>query len=117
MSRRLLIAGALAFLALVIVAPLTAIFYQALRRGTGVFLGAIRESDALSAIRLTLLTAAIVVPLNTVFGIAAAWSITHFEFRGKSALVTLIDLPFAISPVVAGLLFVQLFGPRGPLGG
>lgn len=112
--RLLLIVVALAFLSLVVIAPVAAVFVEAFRHGSSAYVAAISEPDALSAIRLTLLTAAIVVPLNTLFGIAAAWALTRARFRGKSVLITLIDLPFAISPVIAGLLFVQLFGPGAP---
>lgn len=111
--RWLLIGVALLFLALVLLLPLVLVFVQAFQRGAGVFLAAITERDALSAIRLTLLTAAIAVPLNTLFGLAAAWSITKFSFKGRNVLLTLIDLPFAVSPVIAGLVFVLLFGSRG----
>jgi sulfate transport system permease protein len=112
-----LTATALLFLALLLFAPLAALFVEALRRGVAVYAAAIADTDAQAAIRLTLLTAAITVPLNTIFGVAAAWAITRFDFRGKSVLVTLIDLPFAVSPVVSGLLFIQLFGARGLIGG
>lgn len=114
--RRVLIATALAFLLLVLVLPLMLIFSTAFSRGIGVYLSAFTDPDALSAIRLTLLTAAIAVPLNTVFGVCAAWAIAKFEFRGKNILITLIDLPFAVSPVIAGLLFVILFGSWGFFG-
>ncbi|HYC89197.1 MAG TPA: sulfate ABC transporter permease subunit CysW [Thermoanaerobaculia bacterium] len=103
---------ALAFVGVLVIAPLALVFVEAFRKG----FAAIAEPDALAAIRLTLLTAAIVVPLNTLFGLAAGWALTRFDFRGKSVLLTLIDLPFAVSPVIAGLLFIQLFGTRGPLG-
>jgi len=115
--RAVLIALALGFVALLLIAPLIAVFVEAFRKGARVYAAAVTEPDALSAIQLTLLTAAIVVPLNTIFGLAAAWAITRFDFRGKSVLVTLIDLPFAVSPVISGLLFIQLFGARGLLGG
>ncbi len=114
--RRVLIATALAFLLLVLVLPLVLIFSTAFSRGIGVYLSAFTDPDALAAIRLTLLTAAIAVPLNTVFGVCAAWSIAKFEFRGKNILITLIDLPFAVSPVIAGLIFVILFGSWGFFG-
>jgi len=114
--RRILIATALAFLLLVLVLPLVLIFSTAFSRGIGVYLSAFTDPDALSAIRLTLLTAVIAVPLNTVFGVCAAWAITKFEFRGKNILITLIDLPFAVSPVIAGLIFVILFGSWGFFG-
>ena len=114
--RWLLIAAALAFLALFLLLPLVAVFVEALREGLGPYLGAVSESDALAAIRLTLLVAAIAVPLNLVFGLAAAWAIAKFEFRGKSLLITLIDLPFSVSPVISGLIYVLLFGTQGWLG-
>ncbi|ACE84973.1 sulfate ABC transporter permease subunit CysW [Cellvibrio japonicus] len=114
--RVLLIVVALVFLALFLVIPLIAVFVEAFSRGTQVYWAAITEPDAWHAIKLTLLAAAISVPLNVVFGVAAAWSITKFQFRGKQALVTLIDLPFAVSPVVAGLIYVLLFGAHSWLG-
>ena len=114
--RLLLSAIAIAFLAVFLFVPLLAVFVNAFSDGIAVFLGAISDPDALSAIRLTLLTAAIAVPLNVVFGLAAAWSIAKFDFRGKSALMTLIDLPFAVSPVISGMIFVLLFGAEGWLG-
>ncbi|MEW6199404.1 MAG: sulfate ABC transporter permease subunit CysW [Planctomycetota bacterium] len=114
--RWLLIGVAAAFLGLFLVLPLVAVFAQALERGVAAYFHALRDSDARAAIRLTLLTAALVVPLNLVFGVAAAWAIAKFEFRGKSLLITLIDLPFAVSPVIAGLIYVLLFGLRGWLG-
>jgi sulfate/thiosulfate transport system permease protein len=107
---------ALAFLGLFLIAPLALVFGQALEKGVAAYWAAVREPAALAAIRLTLLTAAIAVPLNLVFGVAAAWAIAKFEFRGKSVLVTLIDLPFAISPVISGVIFVLLFGRQGVLG-
>ncbi|HEX6571460.1 MAG TPA: sulfate ABC transporter permease subunit, partial [Steroidobacteraceae bacterium] len=103
----------IAFLALLLLAPLGAVLAQAFAEGLRVYFEAFENPDTQAAIRLTLLTAAIVVPLNTLFGIAAAWAIAKFEFRGKSLLITLIDLPFAISPVIAGLVFVMLFGSHG----
>jgi sulfate transport system permease protein len=103
----------IAFLALLLLAPLGAVLAQAFAEGLRVYLEAFENSDTQAAIKLTLLTAAIAVPLNTLFGIAAAWAIAKFEFRGKSLLITLIDLPFAISPVIAGLVFVMLFGSHG----
>jgi len=115
--RGLLIAAALGFLALFLALPLIVVFAEALRKGWEVYLAAITDPDALSAIRLTLLIAAISLPLNLVFGVAAAWSITRFQFRGKQCLLTLIDLPFSVSPVVAGLVFVLLFGSQGWFGG
>lgn len=114
--RAALIAIMLAFLTLLLFAPMAVVFVEAFRRGWSVYLAAIVNPEAVAAIRLTLLVVAIAVPLNTLFGVAAAWSITHFDFRGKSALVTVIDLPLAVSPVVAGLIFVELFGARGLLG-
>ncbi|MBP7745950.1 MAG: sulfate ABC transporter permease subunit CysW [Phycisphaerae bacterium] len=114
--RWLLIGFALAFLGLFLFLPLAAVFAQAFERGVSAYLASFRDPDAQAAIRLTLLTAAIVVPLNLVFGIAAAWAIAKFEFRGKSVLITLIDLPFAVSPVISGLIYVLLFGLRGWLG-
>lgn len=114
--RGLLIGVALAFLGIFLFLPLAAVFAQAFAGGVGVYLDALREPDAIAAIRLTLLTAAIAVPLNTVFGVAAAWAIGKFEFRGKSLLITLIDLPFAVSPVISGLIYVLLFGLQGWLG-
>ncbi|MCC8987946.1 MAG: sulfate ABC transporter permease subunit CysW [Candidatus Contendobacter sp.] len=114
--RRLLIGLTLGFLTLFLFLPLAAVFYEALRKGIGVYLAAIVDPDAVAAIRLTLLCAAIAVPLNLVFGVAAAWAIAKFEFHGKSVLTTLIDLPFAVSPVIAGLIYVLLFGAQGWLG-
>ena len=114
--RRLLIALALGFLSLFLFAPLVLVFVEAFRKGVAVYLAAITEPDALSALRLTLLAAAIAVPLNLVFGLAAAWTIAKFEFRGKNLLLTLIDLPFSVSPVIAGLIFVLLFGLQGWFG-
>jgi sulfate transport system permease protein len=107
---------ALVFLGLTLVLPLVLVLHEALARGIDVFVAAVREPDALSAARLTLLIAAIVVPVNLVFGVAAAWCIAKFEFRGKSLLITLIDLPFAVSPVIAGMIFVLLFGAHGWFG-
>ncbi|MGV3655986.1 MAG: sulfate ABC transporter permease subunit CysW [Noviherbaspirillum sp.] len=114
--RLLLVAVALAFLALFLFVPLAAVFTEALRKGWDAYLAAIVEPDAVSAIRLTLLTAAIAVPLNLVFGVAAAWAIAKFEFRGKHILLTLIDLPFSVSPVISGLVYVLLFGAQGWFG-
>ena len=114
--RWLLTALALGFMALFLVLPLAAVFIEALRGGWDAYWAALKEPDALAAIRLTLLTAAIAVPLNLVFGVAAAWCIAKFEFRGKSFLTTLIDLPFSVSPVVAGLIYVLVFGAQGWLG-
>ena len=114
--RWLLTALALLFMALFLALPLAAVFAQALEAGWRAYVQALLHPDALAAIRLTLLTALLAVPLNLVFGVAAAWCIAKFDFRGKSALLTLIDLPFSISPVVAGLCFVLVFGAQGWLG-
>ena len=112
----ILVTLALAWLALIIGAPLATVVVEAFGKGLDAFLAAFREPDALASIRLTLLVAAIAVPLNAAFGLAAAWSIARFEFRGKAALLTLIDLPLSMSPVVAGLVWVLLFGARGWFG-
>ena len=114
--RRTLIAIALLFLLLFLLLPLAAVFTEALRKGLGAYLEALKEPDAWSAIRLTLITAAVAVPLNLVFGVAAAWAIAKYEFRGKAFLTTLVDLPFSVSPVVAGLIYVLVFGAQGWLG-
>ena len=114
--RWLLIAVALAFLGFFLVVPLVAVFTYALQKGVGAYFAAILEPEAWSAIRLTLLAAAIAVPLNLVFGLAAAWLIARFRFPGRDVLLTLIDLPFSVSPVIAGLIFVLLFGRQGWLG-
>ena len=114
--RCLLIATVLVFLSLFLIVPLAAVFTEALRKGFAVYLSAITEPDALSSIKLTFIAALIAVPLNLVFGIAAAWAIAKFEFRGKSILITLIDLPFAVSPVIAGLIYVLIFGLQGWFG-
>ncbi len=115
-ARLLLTAVALLFLGFFLVLPLAVVFVQALEKGVGYYLSSIREPDALSAIGLTLLTVVIVVPVNIVFGVAAAWAIAKFQFSGKSILTTLIDLPFAVSPVIAGLIYVLVFGAQGWLG-
>ena len=107
---------ALAFVAVFLVLPLVLVFVQALDKGIGAYLEALKEPDALSAVKLTLLTAAIAVPLNLVFGLAASWAIAKFDFVGKSVLITLIDLPFSVSPVISGLIYVLLFGMNGLLG-
>jgi sulfate transport system permease protein len=114
--RRILLGVALLFLGLFLAVPLAAVFTEALRRGVGAYFAAFREPDALAAIKLTFLAAAIAVPCNLVFGVAAAWAIAKFQFRGKSLLITLIDLPFAVSPVIAGLIYVLLFGAQGWFG-
>ncbi|MFA4136467.1 MULTISPECIES: sulfate ABC transporter permease subunit CysW [unclassified Brevibacillus] len=108
-----LIIVAMLFLGLFLIMPLVAVFTEAFRQGAEVFVAAITEEETLSAVRLTLLVAAISVPLNVTFGIAAAWAIAKFSFPGKNVLLTLIDLPFAVSPVIAGLIFVLLFGSQG----
>ena len=115
-ARLVLIATAMGFLGLFLVLPLLAVFAQALAKGVGVYVAAIGDPMAWAAIKLTLEVAAIAVPFNLVFGIAAAWAIGKFEFRGKSTLITLIDLPFAVSPVIAGLIFILLFGAHGWFG-
>jgi sulfate transport system permease protein len=115
-ARHLLIAGMLAFIGLFLVLPLVAVFAQALAKGFATYGAALVEPDALAAIKLTLLVAAISVPVNIVFGIVAAWAIAKFDFPGKSLLVSFIDLPFSVSPVVAGLIYVLLFGAQGWLG-
>ena len=114
--RWLLIGIALVFLGVFLVVPLTAVLAQAFAKGVPAFWAAIRRPETLSAVRLTLVVASVAVPLNLVFGVAAAWAIARFDFAGKSLLVTLIDLPFAVSPVIAGLIFVLLFGARGLVG-
>jgi len=115
--RGVLLFIALGFLTLFLLVPLAAVFAEAFKKGWELYLAAIVEPDALSAIWLTLLVAAIALPVNLVFGVAAAWAITKFQFRGKQFLITLIDLPFSVSPVVAGLVFILLFGTQGWLGG
>ncbi len=107
---------ALTFFAIFLLLPLLAVFVEAFRKGWETYLTALTDPDALSAVRLTLLAALISVPLNLVFGVAAAWAIAKFEFRGKHFLITLIDLPFSVSPVIAGLVFVLIFGAQGWLG-
>lgn len=116
LTRLLLIGIALVFLALFLILPIVAVFVEAFRKGTQEYLAALVEPDAWAAIRLTLLVAAISVPVNLVFGVAAAWAIAKFEFKGKAVLTTLIDLPFSISPVISGLVFVLLFASHGLLG-
>ena len=114
--RRLLIGMALVFLALFLFVPLVAVFFEAFKKGWDVYVAAITDPDAVSAIWLTLTAAAIAVPLNLVFGVAAAWAIAKFDFHGKSVLLTLIDLPFSVSPVIAGLIYVLVFGLQGWFG-
>ncbi len=116
LARAALMLAAFAFLFLFLFVPLAAVFHEALAKGWEACVAAIAEPDALAAIRLTLLAAGIAVPLNLVFGLCAAWAIARFEFRGKSLLVTLIDLPFTVSPVIAGLIYVLLFGAQGWFG-
>jgi sulfate transport system permease protein len=114
--RRTLIGVALAFLTLFLFVPLASVFYEAFKKGLDVYLAAITEADARSAIWLTLIAAGVSVPLNLVFGVAAAWCIAKFDFRGKNVLLTLIDLPFSVSPVISGLIYVLIFGLQGWFG-
>jgi sulfate transport system permease protein len=114
--RHTLITLSLAFMTLFLFVPLLTVFYEALRKGLGVYVAAIVDPDALSAVKLTLIATAISVPLNLVFGVAAAWAITKFDFHGKNLLLTLIDLPFSVSPVIAGLIYVLIFGLQGWMG-
>ena len=114
--KRLLIGSALAFMTLFLFVPLATVFIEAFKKGVGVYLAAITEPDAVSAIQLTLIATVISVPLNLLFGLAASWSITKFDFRGRSVLLTLIDLPFSVSPVIAGLIYVLIFGLQGWFG-
>lgn len=114
--KRFLIGLALAFLALVLVVPLAAVFVEAFRKGAAVYWASITEPAALAAIRLTLIATLIAVPINAIFGLAAAWAIARFDFAGKNLLLTLIDLPFAVSPVISGLIYVLLFGAQGWFG-
>ena len=114
--RRVLITAALLFLTLFLFVPLVTVFYEAFKKGWGVYLSAILDPDARSAIALTLIAAAISVPANLAFGVSAAWAIAKFDFRGKNLLLTLIDLPFSVSPVIAGLIYVLVFGLQGWLG-
>jgi sulfate/thiosulfate transport system permease protein len=114
--RWILITIVLAFLGLFLVLPLVVVFSEAFSAGLAAYFGALRDPDALAALELTLLAAAIAVPANMVFGLAAGWAIAKFDFRGKNLLITLIDLPFAVSPVIAGMVFVLLFGRQGLLG-
>ena len=115
-ARLCLVAIALAFLALFLVLPVIVVFAEALQKGIVTYLATFRDPDARAAIRLTLLVAAVAVPLNMVFGVAASWAIAKFAFRGKNLLITLIDLPFSVSPVVSGLIYVLLFGAQGLFG-
>jgi sulfate transport system permease protein len=114
--RWLLTGVALVFLGCFLILPLASVFAEALRRGLAAYLAAFKDADALASIRLTLLTAAISVPANVIFGVSAAWLISKFNFRGKSVLTTLIDLPFAVSPVISGLIYVLVFGLQGWFG-
>ena len=114
--RRLLIGGALLYLVPFLFVPLVSVFAQALSKGVAVYLAALKEPAALAAIKLTLVIAAITVPVNLIFGLAAAWAIARFEFPGRALLLALIDLPFAVSPVIAGMIFVLLFGAQGVFG-
>jgi len=115
-ARALLISAALFYVLLMLLLPLGAVLYEALRKGWEAWLSAVTDPDARSSIRLTLIVASISVPLNTIFGVAAAWAVAKFDFRGKPALVALIELPFSVSPVVSGLVFVLLFGAQGWFG-
>ena len=115
-ARLAILALVLGFLALILVLPLVSVFVEALRKGLPTALEAIRDPDAVSAIKLTLLTAAITVPFNALFGLCASWAIAKHRFRGKAFLITLIDLPFSVSPVVAGLIYVLIFGAQGWFG-
>ena len=114
--RRVLIGVALVFLSLFLFVPLVSVFFEAFKKGWEVYVAAITEADAVSAMWLTLIAAAIAVPLNLVFGVSAAWAIAKFDFRGKSVVLTLIDLPFSVSPVIAGLIYVLVFGLQGWFG-
>jgi sulfate transport system permease protein len=114
--RWLLIGTALLFLGLFLVVPLAAVFAEAFAKGVGFYLHTFNDANTLSAIKLTFIAAGIAVPLNCIFGVAAAWAIAKFDFRGKTVLITLIDLPFSVSPVVSGLIYVLLFGAQGLLG-
>jgi sulfate transport system permease protein len=115
-ARVMFIGTSLVFLVALLFAPLAVVFYSALQKGLGAYFSSFADSDTAAAIRLTLMTAAIVVPVNSIFGISAAWAIAKFEFKGKSILLTLMDLPFAVSPVISGLVYVLLFGVQGWFG-
>lgn len=115
-AKALLIAAAVIYIAVMLLLPLGAVLYEALRQGWNAWASAVTDSDAQESIKLTLIVAAISVPLNTIFGIAAAWAVAKFHFRGKTALIALIELPFSVSPVVSGLVFVLLFGAQGWFG-
>lgn len=114
--KALILISGLGFLAFFLCLPLAAVFSEALQQGWQTYLSALQDADALAALRLTLVVTILAVPLNVIFGVAAAWAISKFEFPGKSLLITLIDLPFAVSPVIAGLMFVLLFGAQGWFG-
>jgi sulfate/thiosulfate transport system permease protein len=114
--RYILIGIAMLFLGFIVILPMISVIVESFRKGWEAYVSALTDPDAMAALRLTLITAGIAVPLNTIFGVAAAWAITKFQFRGKNLLVTLIDLPFAVSPVVSGLIYVLLFGAQGFLG-
>ncbi|TCL68253.1 sulfate ABC transporter permease subunit CysW [Rhizobium sp. BK251] len=116
LARWILVIVSLVFLTLILLLPLAAVFVEAFRKGPGAFVSALQDPETFSAIRLTLIVAAVSVPLNLVFGVAAAWAIAKFEFKGKAFLTTLIDLPFSVSPVISGLVFVLLFGANTWLG-
>lgn len=115
-ARAVLILLAVSYVALMLILPLGAVLFEALRKGLDMWLAAVTEHDARASIRMTLIVAAISVPLNTIFGIAAAWAISKFDFPGKTALIALIELPFSVSPVVSGLVFVLMFGAQGWFG-
>ncbi|MDR6625170.1 sulfate ABC transporter permease subunit CysW [Caulobacter segnis] len=115
-AKALVIGVVMAFLALVLILPLVAVFAEALRKGFGAAVAAVSDPDALAAVKLTLITAAIAVPFNAVFGLCASWAVAKHDFWGKSFLITLIDLPFSVSPVVAGLIYVLVFGLQGWMG-
>ena len=115
--RRIFITIAVLFMIIMLVFPLIAVFYEALKNGWALYIASLIEPEALQAIKLTLITAAIVVPINMVMGIAIAWLVTRYKFKGKQLVTTLLDLPFSVSPVVAGLMFILLFGLNSPIGG
>jgi len=115
-ARWAIFAGGIGFLALFVVLPVLTVIVEALRKGWNAYFGALSEPDTIAAIRMTLTVAAIAVPLNTIFGVAAAWTVAKFDFRGKALLLTLIDVPFSVSPVISGMVFVLLFGLQGWFG-
>ena len=114
--RRILIGGALLFMTFFILAPVLCVFMNAFRKGIGVYVASLTDPMALAAIQLTLLTAAVAVPLNLIFGVAASWALAKFDFRGKNFLITLIDLPLSVSPVISGMIFILIFGAQGVFG-